>query len=92
MILRTSAYPAGFNNVQHVPGEMTQQHAWQQVYTGNGAKLMPLTSPWPIFPTLETERLILREIVSTDVEDIFGIFSDPETMEYWSCRPFTSVD
>src|SRR6185369_4096381 len=53
---------------------------------------MTLTSSWQIFPKLETERLVLREIVPTDARDLFRIFSDEETMRYWSCRPFTSVD
>jgi [ribosomal protein S5]-alanine N-acetyltransferase len=47
---------------------------------------------WRIFPRLETERLVLREIVPADAEDLFRIFSDEETMRYWSCRPYTSVD
>jgi ribosomal-protein-alanine N-acetyltransferase len=48
-------------------------------------------SSWLSFPILETERLFLREIVLADAEDLFRIFSDEETMRYWSCRPFTSV-
>lgn len=47
---------------------------------------------WPTFPRLETERLVLREIVPADAEDLFRIFSDEETMRYWSCRPYASVD
>jgi len=47
---------------------------------------------WRIFPRLETERLVLREIVPADAEDLFHIFSDEETMRYWSCLPYTSVD
>jgi ribosomal-protein-alanine N-acetyltransferase len=43
-------------------------------------------------PELETERLVLREIVPADAEDLFRIFSDEETMRYWSCKPYTSVD
>jgi [ribosomal protein S5]-alanine N-acetyltransferase len=43
-------------------------------------------------PELKTERLVLREIVRADAEDLFRIFSDEETMRYWSCRPYTSVD
>jgi [ribosomal protein S5]-alanine N-acetyltransferase len=43
------------------------------------------------YPELETDRLLLREIVPADAEDLFRIFSDAETMEYWSCRPYTSV-
>ena len=49
-------------------------------------------SDWRIFPRLETGRLVLREIVPADAEDLFHIFSDEETMRYWSCRPYTSVD
>ena len=49
-------------------------------------------SDWRIFPRLETGRLVLREIVPADAEDLFRIFSDEETMRYWSCRPYTSVD
>jgi ribosomal-protein-alanine N-acetyltransferase len=49
-------------------------------------------SDWRIFPRLETARLVLREIIPTDAEDLFHIFSDEETMRYWSCRPYTSVD
>ena len=53
---------------------------------------MAAMSTWQIFPKLETERLILREIVPADAEDIFRIFSDEETMQYWSCRPYRSID
>jgi ribosomal-protein-alanine N-acetyltransferase len=53
---------------------------------------MSSSSTWQIFPTLETERLVLREIVPSDAEDIYSIFSDEETMQYWSCRPYSSVD
>ena len=49
-------------------------------------------SDWRIFPQLETERLVLREIVPADAEDLFHIFSDEETMRYWSCRPYMCVD
>jgi ribosomal-protein-alanine N-acetyltransferase len=49
-------------------------------------------SEWRIFPRLETGRLILREIVPADAEDLFRIFSDEETMRYWSTRPYKSVD
>jgi ribosomal-protein-alanine N-acetyltransferase len=49
-------------------------------------------SYWRIFPRLETARLVLREIVPADAEDLFRLFSDEEIMRYWSCRPYTSVD
>jgi ribosomal-protein-alanine N-acetyltransferase len=48
-------------------------------------------SDWRSFPRLETARLVLREIVQADAEDLLRIFSDEETMRYWSCRPYTSV-
>jgi ribosomal-protein-alanine N-acetyltransferase len=33
---------------------------------------------------LETERLILREMVEEDTEDFLGIFSDPVAMQYFN--------
>jgi ribosomal-protein-alanine N-acetyltransferase len=46
---------------------------------------------WQHFPTLESERLVLREITAADADELFNIFSDEETMQYWSCRPYTSI-
>jgi len=43
------------------------------------------------FPSLQTERLILRQIVPTDAADLYRIFADDESMRYWSCRPFSSL-
>jgi len=34
------------------------------------------------FPNLETDRLLLRRVDSNDVNEIFAIRSDPETMKY----------
>ena len=34
------------------------------------------------FPTIETERLILRRITNEDVNEIFELRSNPETMKY----------
>lgn len=34
------------------------------------------------FPTMETERLLLRRITNEDVPDIFAFRSDPEVMKY----------
>lgn len=50
------------------------------------------TSIWNVFPRLETARLVLREILPSDAEDLYRIFSDEETMRFWSCRPYKSVD
>jgi ribosomal-protein-alanine N-acetyltransferase len=52
---------------------------------------MTSISIWHPFPILETERLVLREITPADADDLFQIFSDQEAMQYWSCRPYTSV-
>jgi ribosomal-protein-alanine N-acetyltransferase len=43
------------------------------------------------FPELETDRLILREIHPGDAGDLYRIFSDADTMEFWSCRPYSSL-
>ena len=45
-----------------------------------------------IFPTLETERLVLRELTVADAEHVFGFFSDPEVMQFYDCEAFTSVE
>jgi len=44
------------------------------------------------FPVLETERLILREIVPADAEDLFRIYTDPQVMRYWGSAPLRSID
>ena len=38
--------------------------------------------------TLETERLLLRPFVSDDLDELFAILGDPETMRYYP-RPYT---
>jgi [ribosomal protein S5]-alanine N-acetyltransferase len=48
-------------------------------------------SYWDRFPTLETERLILREITPADSGDIFAIYSDEEVMRYWGSPPHRSM-
>jgi len=52
---------------------------------------MPSVPVFRPFPILETERLVLRQIVPTDAGDLFRIFSDDESMRYWSCHPFRSL-
>jgi len=44
------------------------------------------------FPTVETERLVLRELTVADAEHVFGFFSDPEVMRFYDCEAFMSVD
>jgi [ribosomal protein S5]-alanine N-acetyltransferase len=42
------------------------------------------------FPTLTTDRLILREVVATDAPDVFVFRSDPEVQKYNS-EPMQAV-
>lgn len=43
------------------------------------------------FPQLETERLILREIVAGDAPALFAIHSDLETMRWFGTDPLTHL-
>jgi RimJ/RimL family protein N-acetyltransferase len=44
------------------------------------------------FPTLTTERLVLREIAESDAEALFPILSDPIAMRYWATVPHKSIE
>jgi [ribosomal protein S5]-alanine N-acetyltransferase len=41
--------------------------------------------------TLRTDRLILRPLVPSDAVALFGVFSDPRVMRYWSCPAWTAL-
>lgn len=41
--------------------------------------------------SLSTERLLLRPLREEDRAELFGIFSDPTVMRYWSTPPWPSV-
>ncbi|WP_437589925.1 GNAT family N-acetyltransferase [Sorangium sp. So ce1000] len=43
----------------------------------------PLTLPFAVHPRLETERLILREIVESDAEALFAVCCDDEWLRLW---------
>jgi len=43
-------------------------------------------------PLIEAERILLRHLEKSDVDSLFDIFSDDETMRYWSSPPFQSRD
>jgi [ribosomal protein S5]-alanine N-acetyltransferase len=43
------------------------------------------------FPEIETERLILREIVPGDASAIFRIFSDPEITRYYDLDTYDTI-
>jgi len=42
-----------------------------------------------MFPTLETERLILREITYDDAEGIFACFSNDNVTRFYGSMPLT---
>lgn len=46
----------------------------------------------PAFPVLETERLILRALVESDIDELFEIFSSEEVMKYYGMYPFKSQE
>ncbi|MBS4190560.1 GNAT family N-acetyltransferase [Bacillus sp. FJAT-49705] len=45
-----------------------------------------------MFPILETERLILREITKEDAEDIFACFSNNDVTRYYGQETLDSID
>ncbi|WP_153396974.1 GNAT family N-acetyltransferase [Chryseobacterium vaccae] len=45
-----------------------------------------------IYPVLETERLILRQLTPDDAEDLFEYFSLNEVMEYYDLAPFKTIE
>ncbi len=45
-----------------------------------------------VLPVLQTARLDLRAIVPEDLEALFAIFSDAQTMRYWSRGPYSSLE
>lgn len=45
-----------------------------------------------MFPILETERLLLREIVSEDAQSIFDCFSNDDVTRYYGQDSLTSIE
>ncbi|HTG92781.1 MAG TPA: GNAT family N-acetyltransferase [Pyrinomonadaceae bacterium] len=43
-------------------------------------------------PTIEAERICLRGIEESDLEQLHAIFSDPKVMRYWSTLPLESIE
>ena len=44
-----------------------------------------------MFPTLETERLVLREIVLEDAQNIYSYFSNEEVTKHYGMNAFTDI-
>ncbi|WP_061535170.1 GNAT family N-acetyltransferase [Collimonas arenae] len=43
------------------------------------------------FPSIQTDRLLLREIVATDANDLFAIHGDPELMRWFGTDPLKDI-
>lgn len=54
--------------------------------------MLDLTPVFATFPTLETERYMLRAVTLEDAPDIFHILSDPRVMRYLARQPMTSLE
>ena len=54
--------------------------------------MFDLTPTFIAFPTLETERFVLRAVTLDDASDMFRIMSDPRVMRYFGIEPMTSHD
>ncbi|AMP03577.1 acetyltransferase family protein [Collimonas pratensis] len=52
---------------------------------------MPTMSGEYVFPVLQTERLLLRETVEQDAEDIFAIHGNPELMRWFGTDPLPDL-
>lgn len=48
--------------------------------------------PFKVFPRLETERLVLREIVEDDAEALFQVCSDQDWLRLWGFPVHRSLD
>jgi [ribosomal protein S5]-alanine N-acetyltransferase len=44
------------------------------------------------FPTIDAQRIRLRSIEESDLEQLFAVFSDPQVMRYWSTAPLRNLD
>lgn len=53
---------------------------------------MTIDAAFTYFPTLSTNRLLLRQIVPGDAEELFAIRSDEETMRFFGHEPYESLD
>lgn len=44
------------------------------------------------FPRLKTTRLLLREVMQSDADDLYAILSDPEVTKYYGMEPLPSKE
>lgn len=52
----------------------------------------PFNSIFDAFPEIETERLILREIMPDDAPAIFALFSDPKVTQYYDLYTYVDME
>lgn len=45
-----------------------------------------------MFPTLNTDRLVLREITENDAQAILNCFSNPDVLRHYGQNPLTSLE
>lgn len=45
-----------------------------------------------MFPVLETERLILRELIEDDAQGILNCFSNEDVLRYYGQNPLTNIE
>ena len=43
------------------------------------------------FPLIQTDRLLLREIVATDADDLFAIHGNAELMRWFGTESLTDI-
>ena len=53
---------------------------------------MTIDAAFTGFPSLTTNRLLLRQVEPTDAEDLFATFSDEEAMQFYGHEPHRSLD
>jgi [ribosomal protein S5]-alanine N-acetyltransferase len=53
---------------------------------------MTIDTAFKRFPSLNTDRLLLRQIQSGDAETLFAILSDDEAMQFYGREPHRSLD
>lgn len=53
--------------------------------------MLDLSVALATFPTLETERLLLRALTADDTADVFRIMGDPRVTRYFGSLPMTTL-
>ncbi|GAB2504636.1 GNAT family protein [Arenimonas alkanexedens] len=64
--------------------------------TARRARIAPTLAPAPVItgqlPTLAAPRLQLRWIHDSDLDDLYGVLSDPDVTRYWSHQAWSGPD